>query len=337
LGYYDNENRTGFNSYGINVADAGLENNWILYTLVGENATSQKVYINNGTTNASLNRNAGGQQIIGIGNYQGGNQQFGYVANYILYNNQAFTQAQVKQYFDATKQYYGYTQSNVLSYGLVLDLDSGNVISYPGSGTVWSDLTGLGNDCTLLNGPTFLNSNGGVINFDGSDDYGTVQRTSSLSPTNAITQESWVSFDANSDGVIIGLQYGTGSNNSYALWYQTGSFRAGVNTGGFNNQSYSFTPTVGVWYHFAHTWDGTTQRLFINGSEVHSWSTSGTLIYNPNNDKITIAADFNGSGYNTGIGAFVNGQIGRIRIYNRGLTNQEVTFNYNSEKSRFGY
>ena len=58
---------------------------------------------------------------------------------------------------------------NIVTDGLVLDLNASNLSSYPESGSNWYDLSGNGNDGTLANGPTF-NSNG-YITFDGSDDY----------------------------------------------------------------------------------------------------------------------------------------------------------------------
>ena len=39
--------------------------------------------------------------------------------------------------------------SSIVRDGLVLHLDAANPKSYPGSGTVWKDLSGLGNDGTI--------------------------------------------------------------------------------------------------------------------------------------------------------------------------------------------
>ena len=58
----------------------------------------------------------------------------------------------------------------IITDGLVLCLDAANRQSYPGSGTVWTDLAGSNNG-TLTNGPTFSSANGGSIVFDGVDDF----------------------------------------------------------------------------------------------------------------------------------------------------------------------
>ena len=54
--------------------------------------------------------------------------------------------------------------------GPVLCLDAGSRLSYPGSGTTWTDLSGNGNTGTLVNGPTYSSANSGAIVFDGVND-----------------------------------------------------------------------------------------------------------------------------------------------------------------------
>ena len=66
-----------------------------------------------------------------------------------------------------------FTQSGptIVTNGLVLHLDAGNPASYPGSGTTWTDLSGNGNDGTLVNGVGYDSANGGSLVFDGVNDY----------------------------------------------------------------------------------------------------------------------------------------------------------------------
>ena len=44
---------------------------------------------------------------------------------------------------------------NIVTDGLIICYDAGDQISYPGSGTTWTDLSGNGHVGTLTNGPTF--------------------------------------------------------------------------------------------------------------------------------------------------------------------------------------
>ena len=61
--------------------------------------------------------------------------------------------------------------SGLVTDGLILNLDSTDTSSYPGTGTVWSDLSGQGNHFHLVNGPTFSTDDGGTIVTDGTNDY----------------------------------------------------------------------------------------------------------------------------------------------------------------------
>ena len=59
----------------------------------------------------------------------------------------------------------------IVTNGLVLCLDAGNVKSYVSGSTTWTDLSPTQKNGILTNGPTFNSSNGGSIVFDGVDDY----------------------------------------------------------------------------------------------------------------------------------------------------------------------
>ena len=69
----------------------------------------------------------------------------------------------------------------IVTNGLVLYYDVANPRSYPGSGTTIYDLSRNGYNGTLINSPTFDNTNGGALVFDGVDDY--VQFTSTYAGT----------------------------------------------------------------------------------------------------------------------------------------------------------
>jgi hypothetical protein len=97
--------------------------------------------------------------------------------------------------------------SPLITTGLMLYLDAGNALSYPGSGTTWTDLSGNGRDGTLTNGPTYSATNGGSIVFDGSNDY--VQCLGSLTVT-AATFVSWIRRNGN-QGAYDGILFSRGA------------------------------------------------------------------------------------------------------------------------------
>ena len=57
---------------------------------------------------------------------------------------------------------------NIVTDGLILHLDASDKLSYS-SGITWKDRSPNGYNGTLNNGPSFFSSNGGVIDFDGTN------------------------------------------------------------------------------------------------------------------------------------------------------------------------
>lgn len=219
--------------------------------------------------------------------------------------------------------------------GIILCLDAGNPKSYPGSGTTWTDIA-AGASGSLVNSPTYSSANGGSLVFNSSR-VCTVSMDN-LRPTSQITQECWFNISSNVTQVFIGSQYGTSSNNSYAIWLNAANtLAAGVNIGGtFNNQTVAYTLSTGVWYHFAHTYNGSTQVMYMNGVSVNSWGTSGAITYDTNNTLLAVGNDWNGSGYNTGASVGVVGNLAIVNIYNTALTAAQILQNYTAHRRRFG-
>jgi hypothetical protein len=190
-----------------------------------------------------------------------------------------------------------------------------------------------GNNGTII-GATYSSANGGAFTY-GASSITTVPIIN-LRPTTAITQECWFLTTNNTAQVFIGSQYESSTNNSYALWLNAANqWAAGVNIGGsFNLQTYNSTVSTNVWYHYVHTYDGANQRMYINGSQVHSWATTGLIVYDTNNTLLAVGNDWN-SGYNGGASVGVQGRLAKVSIYNRALTASEIQQNYNALRSRF--
>lgn len=182
------------------------------------------------------------------------------------------------------------------------------------------------------------NSNN-TFSFNGSSGYMTTPHAN-IRPTSGITMEAWFKpSSASGTQVFIGSQYGTGSNNSYALWWENGDggWTAGVNvTGSLNYTQSTYTKTVGQWYHYVHTYDGSYQRTYVNGNLLNETARSGSINYDTNNTLLALGGDFNGTGYNAGIGILAAGDVSVLRIYERGLSTAEVLQNYNALKRRYG-
>jgi len=94
--------------------------------------------------------------------------------------------------------------------------------------------------------------------------------------------------------------------------------------------AYSIEATTGInlnqWYHIVGTDDGTTVRLYINGVQVQTGSSSTATNYSGQ----PLIGQFPGNN------AVTNGKIPVVKIYERALTAREIKANFNQYKNRFG-
>lgn len=226
------------------------------------------------------------------------------------------------------------THPAIVTNGLVLNLDAGNTSSYPGTGTAWTDLSGNGNDGTLVNGPTYSSSDLGSIVFDGTDDYIDLTQT--------------IQFDT-SDFSISGWFRSNSGNTSYKqIWnsgYSGGSPDVEIAVSQTNNRLvfYVRPPSPGltatttysvddnVWRYFTATKTSSAISLYVNGSLVDS--TSGSLTSDV--DTAGVIPRIGNGLYNVNNRPF-EGNISQIAVYNRALTAAEITQNYNALKWRYG-
>ena len=231
--------------------------------------------------------------------------------------------------------YYG----GIVTDGLVLHLDAAKRDSYPGSGTVWRDLSGNGNNGTLVNGPTFDRDSGnGSLVFDGVDDYVDVQGLQNFINQD-ITISLWVNFtvlNGLTTYVFFHRPEKTTESLTYLYIYRNSFWDDGqlsflcsyVTTGGTTStlqhyQSPGFL-NEGQWYNFTANYNSIGySNFYVNGQLIVSRS--------PQPD-FSRWVNVNESVMRTSI----NGFCPNLQIYNRALTPSEILQNYNAQKSRFG-
>ena len=88
--------------------------------------------------------------------------------------------------------------------------------------------------------------------------------------------------------------------------------------------SSSLSPTT-QWFNCVAQWDGTTRRIWVNGTQIGSAAASGL---NVTTNVLTIG-DTNSTEY-------LNGNIGQVLIYNRAITSAEISQNYELVRARYG-
>jgi len=212
---------------------------------------------------------------------------------------------------------------------LVLSLDAGNVLSYPGTGITWSDLTIFHNDTLFssLDNPTYSVSGGGSFEFGDVDDSFVLSATANGFPINdsQYTIETWINPDNLSQTAAL-VTYGLLSTNSANA---IGIVNNNILIDWFDNQLLSSTQSMipGNWYYLASTYDGTDRKIYLNGSLIAS-DTPGVTNSITSVDGLTIG-NFAGIPF--------TGKISIVKLHTKYLSSSRLLSNFNSLKTRFGY
>jgi hypothetical protein len=241
-------------------------------------------------------------------------------------------------------------KGNIVTDGLVLAVDAGNIVSYESGSTLTYNLSGSSNSTfqgtlsvdisgSLINGTSYNSENGGVWSFDGVDDYINFGNQSSLGFTSGVfSVETWVyipsswtagsqypnlvskgataGWDTNGWSLFCFRNYGDGTGYSLGV---------GLRNTGNVNIALSYNQPANTWLHVVGTLDGSFIKIYVNG-ELQA-NQSQTVNPASNSTNVLIGRDSNGLSF--------PGKIGISRTYNRTLSSQEVLQNFNAQRSRF--
>ena len=173
------------------------------------------------------------------------------------------------------------------------------------------------------NFPAYSSANGGVFDFNGGRG---INIDGDLGSTTASSISMW--FYKNSNGV----QYFTDGRNNGGQWFL--SNYTSFNYNWHNTLLYNYDETYNAsateflnkWIYMVTVSDSTGSKLYLNGQEISSSSeTSADEDFGIN---YRIGTRYTTSSQWTGL-------MGPIHFYNKRLTAEEVSQNYNATKSRF--
>jgi Concanavalin A-like lectin/glucanases superfamily len=156
------------------------------------------------------------------------------------------------------------------------------------------------------------------MRFDGVNDWVTVADGAANAPldvTNRMTIEAWVNPTSLNGWETVVLKERAGDMN-YALYAHDGSpdpsgfaVPAGYNRIGATNQAVRGTTQIplNAWTHLAVTYDGTNQRMYVNGNLVSTRPQTGNTVVSNNALRI--------GGNAVWTTEFFGGLIDEVRIY----------------------
>ena len=180
---------------------------------------------------------------------------------------------------------------------------------------------------TLLLGLTYstvLSQNQAALDFDGIDDkVAVIGATDLVSGSSEISRACWVTLNNQAPGFpdfdgIAGLRDDF-SADFYLLQLSATQIEARFRNS--NNEEFTIEHTgdfqLGVWQHFAFTYDGTLLRLYMNGSQVDSLPANGTLA-NSGGNLMVGHIDFQAFTFG------MTGKIDEVGLWNRTLSAEEI-------------
>jgi hypothetical protein len=244
----------------------------------------------------------------------------------------------------AVWQQYPYTEHQEINLalspitsGLVLNLDAGNTASYTSGNTVWNDLSGNGNNGTLVGTVGYSTSGGGALSFTGSGRVN-IPDSPSLKTTGSMTLSFWMyptNLAAGRQNIIDKAYGGEFSTTLEPAGWLTAYYGiAGAPTTPY--QGWTISPSVqNKWQEVTIVRDLSSMKIYayVNGTRAYINSTlSADLIASYANAVASSNPVTIGYGYT---GVYYQGLIGSVKIYNRALSPLAVRQNYVSQRDRY--
>lgn len=200
------------------------------------------------------------------------------------------------------------------------------------------DSSGNGNTGTYTSGATTTQGkfgNGG--SFDGTNDRIDIADNSLLEPSEDMTLSAWVKFDTvPGAGVSDKFVYKDEASSPYVGYELSYSgdgyfyFARENNASVYEFAFYSLTPSTNTWYHVTGVKKGDKIYCFVNAvTNQNPGSSSGTLYNTSGSLRL-------GIGYNGTSDPF-DGVIDEVRLYNRSLSDTEISQLYNWAPEPVGY
>ena len=299
---------------------------------VSRNLTELKFYLNGSfIQTTSTSATPGGSIFLGT-KYNLSETTIIELGSFKVYNRILSLQ-EVQQNYNALRP--RYSPYEAVTDKLIFNVDFGESSSWVGSGFV-NDISGFGNTGTALNGPTNAYRDS-YTSFDGTNDYVSFNYDSLDLGTSNFSVSVWFKTSASQAQSLVANQVNNGWNG-FNFGIYSGYLTPTVDWG--NSQQYGALQSVSTysdntWREATFVFNGATVsnwKLYINGVQVSAIIEGGSVSTISgsgisNNIPLTI-------GYRSA-GSYFSGQIGRVLIYKKALSDSEIAQNFNSIRDRY--
>jgi chitodextrinase len=185
-----------------------------------------------------------------------------------------------------------------------------------GTGAVLHDLSGNGNNGSIVGADWVKGKYGGGLRFNGSSSWVTVPSSNSLSPTGAVTVEAWIRPQRTGSWRAIAIKEQNSAALSYGLYGSTSTGPAAyAYAGSEENATRTTQLPLYAWSHVSAVYDGTMLSLYVNGSLAARQLAAGNVAETAGALRIGGDAIW---------GEWFSGTIDELRIYSRALTAPEI-------------
>jgi hypothetical protein len=183
-----------------------------------------------------------------------------------------------------------------------------------------------------INGAKF--NSDGYFEFDGSNDGISVPDTNDFPlGTNDFTMEFWGYMDSlpgsgNEYGMV--GQDGIGSDAAAAIYWKNdgGTMKVIFRMGGLGSMEPAASLSAGQWIYCACGRRSGTTFVNVNGVDISTSSGFSGSLNNSTNPLYIGRSNFSNK--------YLDGRIGEVRVYNRGLSSSEVSQNFEATRSKYG-
>ena len=319
---YLNGGVNDYYTYGGDLSELG----WVMATFRFRNSDGYRTIWKNGTSITTSGPNytstpSGMQTTLYIGDGMDGS-----LSNILIYDR-VISDAEVLQ---------NYYQAPIVTDGLVLAVDAGNLVSYEsGSATTYS-MTGSDTG-TLTNGVGFDSANGGGWVFDGVDDYVTFGNPSSMSNAQ-VTVTFWYNpttlMNSTHNGIMNGRTPGGRfclfwiNGTTLSIQYRDDSGLSAAQGGVWTRSNAPVAVSANKWYFIQITGNESTNEWRVGVDLNVSTTDFGSQYVDPDSNQWLL-------GRRAGT-AYDHSKIANLQIYDRILSQGEIEQNYNAQRNRFG-